>query len=216
MRSGVQNMSQTTSSVGSSKILRLFGVNLECQQQAKHESEPSTPDGSSSLSMSSSQGPTPHHHLYPELLMTMLQTRGYAAENRVGWVANKEACRQKNSPPEEKAKKKKRGSSKFGQRQGRRGTKRKVEWWWGRKDNRRDTLFASTSAAAVLQETLLRFWLEILDMVIIMEWKEGYGGGGVEVIGGWVGGDSEWVRGLRIDGCQQPASQPAQFSFQLY
>ncbi|ONH94394.1 hypothetical protein PRUPE_7G014000 [Prunus persica] len=34
-------MSQTTSSVGSSKILRLFGVILECQQQADHESQPS-------------------------------------------------------------------------------------------------------------------------------------------------------------------------------
>ncbi|XP_021819180.1 B3 domain-containing protein At2g36080-like isoform X1 [Prunus avium] len=74
---GVQNMSQTTSSVGSSKILRLFGVNLECQQQADHESEPSTPDGSSSLSMSSSQGPTPHHHLYPRAAYD------YAAEQRV-------------------------------------------------------------------------------------------------------------------------------------
>ncbi|PQQ20140.1 B3 domain-containing protein [Prunus yedoensis var. nudiflora] len=76
LRPGVQNMSQTTSSVGSSKILRLFGVNLECQQQADHESEPSTPDGSSSLSMSSSQGPTPHHHLYPRAAYD------YAADQR--------------------------------------------------------------------------------------------------------------------------------------
>lgn len=75
--SGVQSMSQTTSSVGSSKILRLFGVNLECQQQADHESEPSTPDGSSSLSMSSSQGPTPHHHLYPRAAYD------YGADQRV-------------------------------------------------------------------------------------------------------------------------------------
>lgn len=45
---------QTTVPVGSSRILRLFGVNLECQPE---ESEPSTPD-SSPLS---NQGPTFQH-----------------------------------------------------------------------------------------------------------------------------------------------------------
>ncbi|KAM2878355.1 hypothetical protein FF1_013967 [Malus domestica] len=65
--SDVQNMNQTTS-VGNSKVLRLFGVNLECQQQAAehHESEPSTPDGSSSSLSMSSQGPTHgQQQLYP-------------------------------------------------------------------------------------------------------------------------------------------------------
>ncbi|KAF3441616.1 hypothetical protein FNV43_RR15531 [Rhamnella rubrinervis] len=56
--SAAQNQT-TTSAVGNSKILRLFGVNMECQ--AEHdECEPSTPDGSSL----SSHGPT-HHHFYP-------------------------------------------------------------------------------------------------------------------------------------------------------
>ena len=54
--STVQN--QTTSVNGNSKILRLFGVNLECQPD--NESEPSTPDGSSM----SSHGPA-HHQFYP-------------------------------------------------------------------------------------------------------------------------------------------------------
>uniref|UniRef100_A0A803QL70 TF-B3 domain-containing protein n=1 Tax=Cannabis sativa TaxID=3483 RepID=A0A803QL70_CANSA len=56
---------QTTSSPvhGNSKILRLFGVNLECheQQSDENELEPSTPDGSSL----SSQGPPAHHQFYP-------------------------------------------------------------------------------------------------------------------------------------------------------
>ncbi|KAJ7976170.1 B3 domain-containing protein family [Quillaja saponaria] len=46
---------QTTSSGSNSKILRLFGVNMECQ--AIEESEPSTPDCSSM----SNHGPAPHH-----------------------------------------------------------------------------------------------------------------------------------------------------------
>ncbi|XP_024019676.1 B3 domain-containing protein At2g36080 isoform X1 [Morus notabilis] len=51
-----------SNSSNSSKILRLFGVNLECQL-ADHESNPSTPDGSSL----SSHGPPPppHHNFYP-------------------------------------------------------------------------------------------------------------------------------------------------------
>ncbi|KAK9921381.1 hypothetical protein M0R45_029892 [Rubus argutus] len=57
--SPVQNQT-ASSSGGSSRILRLFGVNLECQQQQDDESEPSTPDGSSL----SSRGPT-HHQFYP-------------------------------------------------------------------------------------------------------------------------------------------------------
>ncbi|XP_062112668.1 B3 domain-containing protein At2g36080-like [Humulus lupulus] len=58
---------QTTSSVnGNSKILRLFGVNLECHEQQSDEInenglEPSTPDGSSL----SSQGPPAQHQFYP-------------------------------------------------------------------------------------------------------------------------------------------------------
>ncbi|XP_062006094.1 probable LRR receptor-like serine/threonine-protein kinase At1g56140 [Rosa rugosa] len=58
-RSPVQNQTPSSSSGSNSRILRLFGVNLECQQQ-DDESEPSTPDGSSL----SSQGPT-HHQFYP-------------------------------------------------------------------------------------------------------------------------------------------------------
>nr|XP_004303521.2 PREDICTED: B3 domain-containing protein At2g36080-like [Fragaria vesca subsp. vesca] len=58
--SPVQNQTPSSSSGGNSRILRLFGVNLECQQQQDDESEPSTPDGSSL----SSQGPT-HHQFYP-------------------------------------------------------------------------------------------------------------------------------------------------------
>ncbi|XP_050382794.1 B3 domain-containing protein At2g36080 [Argentina anserina] len=58
--SPVQNPTPSSSSGGNSRILRLFGVNLECQQQQDDESEPSTPDGSSL----SSQGPT-HHQFYP-------------------------------------------------------------------------------------------------------------------------------------------------------
>ncbi|XP_048424040.1 B3 domain-containing protein At2g36080-like [Pyrus x bretschneideri] len=65
--SRVQNMNQTAS-VGNSKILRLFGVNLEYQQQAAEhqESEPSTSDGSSSTLSMSSQGPTHgQQQMYP-------------------------------------------------------------------------------------------------------------------------------------------------------
>ncbi|KAL6138328.1 hypothetical protein ACLB2K_063611 [Fragaria x ananassa] len=58
--SPVQNQTPSSSSGRNSRILRLFGVNLECQQQQDDESEPSTPDGSSL----SSQGPT-HHQFYP-------------------------------------------------------------------------------------------------------------------------------------------------------
>ncbi|PRQ44045.1 putative transcription factor B3-Domain family [Rosa chinensis] len=58
--SPVQNQTPSSSSGCNSRILRLFGVNLECQQQQDDESEPSTPDGSSL----SSQGPT-HHQFYP-------------------------------------------------------------------------------------------------------------------------------------------------------
>ncbi|XP_059428444.1 B3 domain-containing protein At2g36080-like [Corylus avellana] len=53
LHAGSPNQSQTTP-VGSSKILRLFGVNLECQpDHQESSSEPFTPDGSSL----SSQGP---------------------------------------------------------------------------------------------------------------------------------------------------------------
>ncbi|KAK3226935.1 hypothetical protein Dsin_006797 [Dipteronia sinensis] len=57
----VQNQASTTPPpvVGNSKRLRLFGVNLECQMD---ESEPSTPDGSSSLSVSPSHLQPHHHH----------------------------------------------------------------------------------------------------------------------------------------------------------
>ncbi|PON78055.1 B3 DNA binding domain containing protein [Parasponia andersonii] len=60
-RSTVQN--PTASVSGNSKILRLFGVNLECHQADNNDdqSEPSTPDGSSL----SSQGPAHHHQFYP-------------------------------------------------------------------------------------------------------------------------------------------------------
>ncbi|KAL5545781.1 hypothetical protein UlMin_005468 [Ulmus minor] len=51
--------SQTTP-VGTSRILRLFGVNLECQPEPD-ESEPSTPDGS----CMSSQGQAQQHQFYP-------------------------------------------------------------------------------------------------------------------------------------------------------
>nr|GMD39610.1 B3 domain-containing protein At2g36080-like [Ipomoea batatas] len=55
---GSMGPSQTPSS-GSSRTLRLFGVNLECQP-AVDEAEPETPDGSTT----SSQGQTGHHYLY--------------------------------------------------------------------------------------------------------------------------------------------------------
>ncbi|XP_031103597.1 B3 domain-containing protein At2g36080-like isoform X2 [Ipomoea triloba] len=55
---GSMGQSQTPSS-GSSRTLRLFGVNLECQP-AVDEAEPETPDGSTT----SSQGQTGHHYLY--------------------------------------------------------------------------------------------------------------------------------------------------------
>ncbi|CAL8170299.1 unnamed protein product [Prunus armeniaca] len=42
------------------------------------------------------------------------------------------------------------------------------------------------------RKTLLRFWLEIFDMVIIMEWKEGDGGGG--------GGGGDWWMDGWMDG----------------
>ncbi|XP_058208355.1 B3 domain-containing protein At2g36080-like isoform X2 [Rhododendron vialii] len=62
LHAGGQN--QTSSSSKNSKTLRLFGVNMECHQQPPSllpdESEPSTPDGSST----SSQGGQPHYYHY--------------------------------------------------------------------------------------------------------------------------------------------------------
>ncbi|XP_019188130.1 PREDICTED: B3 domain-containing protein At2g36080-like isoform X2 [Ipomoea nil] len=55
---GSMGQSQTPSS-GSSRTLRLFGVNMECQPEVE-EAEPATPDGSTT----SSQGQTGHHYLY--------------------------------------------------------------------------------------------------------------------------------------------------------
>ncbi|KAI9152802.1 hypothetical protein LWI28_001379 [Acer negundo] len=55
----VQNQSIPPPVVGNSKRLRLFGVNLECQLD---ESEPSTPDASSSSLSVSSSHLQPHHH----------------------------------------------------------------------------------------------------------------------------------------------------------
>ncbi|KAI8562971.1 hypothetical protein RHMOL_Rhmol03G0077300 [Rhododendron molle] len=59
---GAGGQIQTSSSSGNSKTLRLFGVNMECHQQLPppDESEPSTPDGSST----SSQGGQPHYYHY--------------------------------------------------------------------------------------------------------------------------------------------------------
>ncbi|XVF55795.1 hypothetical protein PTKIN_Ptkin06aG0065600 [Pterospermum kingtungense] len=55
------NIVQNQGPVGNpTRLLRLFGVNLECQLD---ESEPSTTDDSSSVS-SHSQGPNPHHQFY--------------------------------------------------------------------------------------------------------------------------------------------------------
>ncbi|XP_041027455.1 B3 domain-containing protein At2g36080-like [Juglans microcarpa x Juglans regia] len=56
LHAGSPNQSQRTPA-GRSRVLRLFGVNLECEPE---KSEPSTPDGSSS----SSQGPAYQHHFY--------------------------------------------------------------------------------------------------------------------------------------------------------
>ncbi|KAK1563498.1 hypothetical protein Q3G72_028351 [Acer saccharum] len=55
----VENQAITPPIVGNSKRLRLFGVNLECQLD---ESEPSTPDASSSSLSVSSSHLQPHHH----------------------------------------------------------------------------------------------------------------------------------------------------------
>lgn len=74
--SPVQNQTPSSSSGGNSRILRLFGVNLECQQQQDDESEPSTPDGSSL----SSQGPT-HHQFYPN------PTNAYYGDHRVSQLS---------------------------------------------------------------------------------------------------------------------------------
>ncbi|GFY97918.1 AP2/B3-like transcriptional factor family protein [Actinidia rufa] len=58
LHAGAMMQNQTTPSGNNSKkLVRLFGVNLECQPE--HESEPSTPDGSST----SSQGQA-HYHYY--------------------------------------------------------------------------------------------------------------------------------------------------------
>ncbi|KDP36181.1 hypothetical protein JCGZ_08825 [Jatropha curcas] len=60
LHAGSSGQNQTTA-LGNSKRLRLFGVNLECQLD---ESEPSTPDGSSSLS---SQGLTQQQQQQEEM-----------------------------------------------------------------------------------------------------------------------------------------------------
>ncbi|GER29040.1 AP2/B3-like transcriptional factor family protein [Striga asiatica] len=59
----VVQQSQTSSSSGNSKMLRLFGVNLECQQQAE-DSDPSTPVGSpmSGLAQAQQYHHSPYHH----------------------------------------------------------------------------------------------------------------------------------------------------------
>ncbi|KAA3455221.1 B3 domain-containing protein [Gossypium australe] len=49
------------------KLVRLFGVNLECQLDG---SEPSTPENSSSVSVSSQQGPTTHQFYNSQLSYT--------------------------------------------------------------------------------------------------------------------------------------------------
>ncbi|KAH7854475.1 hypothetical protein Vadar_014206 [Vaccinium darrowii] len=62
LHAGAGGQNQTSTPSGNSKTLRLFGVNLECQQQQPQpdESEPSTPDGSST----SSQGGQPYYYHY--------------------------------------------------------------------------------------------------------------------------------------------------------
>ncbi|KAK7392647.1 hypothetical protein VNO78_21091 [Psophocarpus tetragonolobus] len=60
---GSQGQNQRTKNSSSSRVLRLFGVNMECQ--AEHDTGPSSPQCSyNSSNMPSTQGTDSHHHFY--------------------------------------------------------------------------------------------------------------------------------------------------------